>query len=167
MTKDMKIFLKWLALFFGTIFWLPISYKLYKSFDLSLLESKYCEMILGWFWLYLFVTILFLTLLIIILQCSFVLRWLTLPILISGYGWMLLGLVYTNLFCQSPVTSISVALKNYQSNPETNSLYIANSGWTCLIISYKSAFAILGIAFGIIIVAFIFSIIGISKKKKK
>ena len=124
-------------------------------------------MTLIWFWLYLFATILFLTLFIIILRFSFIFRWLALPVIISGFSLALLSLFYNNLFCQGSVATIGVALKNYQSNPETNSLYIANSGYACLVISYKSASAILGITFGILAVAFVFSIIGICKKKKK
>ena len=165
MTKDMKKFLTLLIVFLGTIFWLPVFYKLYKNFELLKFASNAHNLPITFFIIGLLITVVFLALIIFILQRSFSSRWLFLPIIVGGYTWLLSLLFLYNHSSNTPVAFIISSLKDFQLSPETNKMFIAKNAWSCSVISYNSSAAILGIIFGVVIIAFIFSIIGICKSK--
>ena len=165
MTKDMKKFLKWLIVFLGTIFWLPVFYKLYYYIEDIFSKEISLNIHHRFFGLYSFATVVFLFLLIFILRSSFLYRWFFLPIIVGGFVWLLSGLISFNLLILGPNSCIPVLVKDYESFSETNSVLVADLCRATSILSYRSASAISGIAFGIVIFTFIFSIIGICKNK--
>ena len=165
MTKDKKKFLKWLILFLGTIFWLPIFYKLYYYIEDIFSKGISLNIHHRFLGLYLFATVIFLFLLIFILRNSFLYRWFFLPIIVGGFVWLLSGLISFNLLILGPNSCIPVLVKDYESFSETNSVLVAELCRATSILSYQSASSVLGIAFGVVIFAFIFSIIGIFKIK--
>ncbi len=167
MTKEMKKFFKWLGLFLGAIFWLPIFYRLYQDFNLFISKGNSLDISQSYFLSSFFVTTIFLFLLILLSRGTVLLRWFFCPIVIGGYGWILSGLFRFNLIPLSNNSCIPVLVKEYKNMSETNSVLVTKLARISTELSYRSASAILGIFFGVVIITLIFSIIGICKKRKK